>query len=114
LQSQQNCPAITIDKLEDEFAKLQQEVCLYRQPTSATIVSDFVGRSLPTSKARKKQLLAVLHADFEDSKRLQFKHSIASGLAAKPGVSDVDRFLDKCQHNLTLELYVVRAKCRRL
>jgi hypothetical protein len=113
LQSHQTDLITTGEKLKEDVAKLQQDVCLYRQYPS-TAVPDSVGwPSLPTTKDHKKQFLAVVPADLEDSRRKQ-SSIIVSGLVPKPGVSNVDLFLDVGERNLTLKPYIVFTMCRRL
>jgi hypothetical protein len=53
----------------------------------------------------KEILLAVVHTDLEDSRRRQ-SNIAESVLASKPGISDVDFFLDICESNLTIEPHV--------
>jgi hypothetical protein len=92
---------------------VQHDICSYRQSPATTVPDSVVWLSLPNSKDHKKQLLAVVHTDLEDNTRRQ-SNTVLSGLVPKPGVMDVDLFLDACERNLTLKPYVVRIKCPRL
>lgn len=114
LQSQQTDLACTVEKLKEDVAKLQRDIVSGQLPlTTENLSNSNTWPSLHSSKEQKKQLLAVVHADMEDSKRRRC-NIIVSGLKPKSGVSDVDLFLDVCERNLTLKPHVTRNKCRRL
>jgi hypothetical protein len=113
LQSQHTDLACTVEKLIEDVAKLQREIVTVQQPLPTENSHPNTWPSLHSSKEHKKQLLAVVHADLEDSKR-RHCNIVVSGLKPKPGASDVDLFLDVCERNLTLKPHVTRNKCRRL
>lgn len=64
---------------------------------------------LPVSKEQKRRLLAVVHNDFDDSKRIQC-NAVVSGVAPVDGISDVDLFIPICENNLTVKPFIVRNK----
>ena len=113
LQSRQTDLSATVDKLKEDVAQLQHDIVSRQQPSTAADVVPTIWPSLLSSKEHKKQLLSLVHADLDDSRR-RHCNIIVSGLKPKPGASDVDLFLDLCERNLTLKPYVIRNKCRRL
>ncbi len=116
LQSQQIDLARAVDKLKEDFASLKHDLVLAQkqQPNNAKH-SDFNlwPTNLLSSKENKKQLLAAVHANLEDSRRRQC-NTVVSGLKPVPVVGNVDLFLNICECILSLKPYVVRNKSRRL
>jgi hypothetical protein len=102
-----------VQQLKTDIAKMQQEITSVAKVSEGSAHHATAWPSLPVSKEQKKQLLAVVHNDFDDSKRRQC-NVIVSGVAPENGVSDVDLFVSICENNLTVKPYVVRNKCRRL
>lgn len=103
----------TVEQLKTDVLKLQQEITSVAKVHEGTAHHAANWPSLPVSKEQKKQLLAVVHKDFDDSRRRQC-NVIVSGMAPENGVDDVDLFVSICENNLTVKPYVVRNKCRRL
>jgi hypothetical protein len=62
---------------------------------------------------QKKQHLAVIHNNLDDSKCRQC-NIIVSGLVPMEGVGDVNLFLEICENNLTVEPLIVQNKRRWL
>jgi outer membrane murein-binding lipoprotein Lpp len=115
LQSGQNNLNSAVDQLTVDVSQLKKDVqCLKRDSTSASHIPDpIIWPSTTASKEYKKQLLAVVHTDLDDSKRRQC-NLVVSGLVPCTGINDVDLFLDVCENNLSTKPFVVRNKCRRL
>jgi hypothetical protein len=110
LQSEHNSD---VAQLKVDMDQLKQDIsCLKLDLVSASRVSD-PWPSMATSKELKKQILAVVHTDLDDSKRRQC-NIIVSGLEPRDGITDADLFLDVCENNLTSKPFVDRNKCRRL
>jgi predicted metal-binding protein len=102
-----------VEQLKTVVTKLQQEITSVGKASESTDHQPAAWPSLPVSKEQKKQLLAVVHNDFDDSKRRQC-NVVVSGVAPVDGISDVDLFIRICENNLTVKPFVVRNKCRRL
>jgi hypothetical protein len=113
IQMKQNDLVSTVDQLKEDIAKLQQDVISCRQTPAASVQVPVTWPSLTPTKEQSKQLLAVVHADLEDSKRRQC-NIVVSGLTPRLGTDDVDLFLEVCERNLSLKPYVIRNKSKRL
>ena len=114
LKLDQNSIHDTVEELKVEFIQMKQDFSCLKASLASSQVPDAVKWPiLEASKDLKKQLLAVVHSDLDDSKRRQC-NIIVSGLEPQDAINDADLFLDICEDNLTSKPSVIRNKCRRL